>query len=290
MHNVQVEAAQARQATHLASLAISSVDGFRVFLAHRLQWKNYSPARILWIKAINRVLSQNYVAKVRARLEVLERRQKAREQRRSAGDALPCANKASKPPRILRRSFDGLCLPPIRPDLRRLKTSTTAGLGAEDGFVEGKEQKSAKEATATILKPNGEALLLEEKKMLHQLSKEKSRRKSLSLLHASSSLSHQTVLSEGCAEANSPPGGTAGVPPSIRRNSLMMSTNSLVAARPSLSSHSSMSPLKTEDDCDSPPSLIDSFVSKSSVSTTLLPSHPLYLPSDALARTLNCHL
>lgn len=280
MHNVQIETAQARQATHLASLAISSVDGFRIFLTHRLQWKNYSAARIRWIKAINRVLTQNYVEKVKARLEVLERRQRARELRRSAGDALPCTSKASKPPRILRRSFDGVCLPPIKPDLRRLKTSTTVGLGPEDVSVEGKEQ-TAKKGVST-LKPNGEAL--EEKKMLHQLSNERSRRKSMSLHHASSSLSHHTVSSEGSAEASSP-----GVPARIRRNSLMLSANNLVAAHPSLSSHSSMSPLKTEGDCD-PPSLIDSFVSKSSVSAAPLPSHPLYLASDALARTLNCHL
>lgn len=70
---LEIENAELKRATRLAELATSSVDGFKLMLAEKMRLeiemkKKFSPARLRWIKAINRVLIQNYVQKVRARL------------------------------------------------------------------------------------------------------------------------------------------------------------------------------------------------------------------------------
>jgi hypothetical protein len=70
---LEAETAELKRATRLAEVATSSVDGFKLMLAEKMRLENemkkrYSIPRLLWIKAINRVLIQNYVAKVRIRL------------------------------------------------------------------------------------------------------------------------------------------------------------------------------------------------------------------------------
>jgi hypothetical protein len=70
---LEAETAELKRATRLAELATSSVDGFKLMLAEKMRLENemkkrYSIPRLQWIKAINRVLIQNYVAKVRIRL------------------------------------------------------------------------------------------------------------------------------------------------------------------------------------------------------------------------------
>jgi hypothetical protein len=69
------ETAELKKATRLAELATSSVDGFKLMLAEKMRLenemkKNYSLPRLRWIKAINRVLIQNYIVKVKIRLGI----------------------------------------------------------------------------------------------------------------------------------------------------------------------------------------------------------------------------
>lgn len=61
-----------KSATRIAELATSSVDGFKLMMEKKRLEKellnNYSSARLHWIRAINRVLIQNYIEKVKVRL------------------------------------------------------------------------------------------------------------------------------------------------------------------------------------------------------------------------------
>lgn len=71
--SLKAESAELRNATRLAQLATSSIDGFKLMLAEKLKIENqmkgkYSVPRLRWIKAIKRVLIQNYANKVRKRL------------------------------------------------------------------------------------------------------------------------------------------------------------------------------------------------------------------------------
>lgn len=75
LHDLQNSAKELKKATRLAELATSSVDGFKLMLAEKIKIENelkrkYSPARLKWIRAINRVLIQNYVEKVKIRLGI----------------------------------------------------------------------------------------------------------------------------------------------------------------------------------------------------------------------------
>lgn len=71
-----------QQATNFAEMTTSSVDGFRHALADKLLLKNQYPLpRLRWIRAINRVMLQNYVAKVKARLEAVAKLAKDRSSR-----------------------------------------------------------------------------------------------------------------------------------------------------------------------------------------------------------------
>lgn len=77
LSQLEIENAELKRATRLAELATSSVDGFKLMLAEKMRLetemkKKFSIARLRWIKAINRVLIQNYVAKVRIRLGMEE--------------------------------------------------------------------------------------------------------------------------------------------------------------------------------------------------------------------------
>ena len=73
MNQLEVESMELKRATRLAELATSSVDGFKAMLAEKMKLesemkKKFTVARLRWIKAINRVLIQNYVQKVKHRL------------------------------------------------------------------------------------------------------------------------------------------------------------------------------------------------------------------------------
>jgi hypothetical protein len=106
----QDEAVALRRATRAAELATSSVDGFKLILAERKKWKLLAPARLRWIKAINRVLIQQYVEKVRIRVDALYSKPISIE---NDDDDVIYGRKLVKPvvppprrPRILRRSVD----------------------------------------------------------------------------------------------------------------------------------------------------------------------------------------
>jgi hypothetical protein len=73
LKNLKTEELALKSATRLAELATTSVDGFKLMLAEKMRLEQemrsrYSAARLRWIRAINRVLIQNYVQKVRGRL------------------------------------------------------------------------------------------------------------------------------------------------------------------------------------------------------------------------------
>lgn len=73
LNKLQNESLALKRATKLAELATSSVDGFKNMLQEKLKIENelkksYSKARLRWIRAINRVLIQNYVERVKIRL------------------------------------------------------------------------------------------------------------------------------------------------------------------------------------------------------------------------------
>lgn len=102
LDQLEAENAELKRATYLAELGTSSVDGFKLMLAEKMRLENemkkkFSVPRLRWIKAINRVLVQNYVHKVRVRLgyEVTPREVPPPERRR---------------PKIFRRSIDNSLL------------------------------------------------------------------------------------------------------------------------------------------------------------------------------------
>lgn len=105
LNTVHAETDQLREATHLAVLSTCTLDKFR--FTQRVQ-AQYSPARVRWMKAINRVLIQNYVRGVTKRLEELE-------QQRIEIRLLRKKNKENQPPRprILRKTMDNCQLPPL---------------------------------------------------------------------------------------------------------------------------------------------------------------------------------
>jgi len=73
MHELHAETMRLQQATKMCELVTSSVDGFKLMLAEKMRLERemkamYSEARLRWITAINRVLVQNFIAKVHDRL------------------------------------------------------------------------------------------------------------------------------------------------------------------------------------------------------------------------------
>jgi hypothetical protein len=73
---LKLESNALKSATKLAELSLSSVDNFKLMLAEKLRRDielraTLSPARLNWIRAINCVLIQNFVEKVRGRLTEL---------------------------------------------------------------------------------------------------------------------------------------------------------------------------------------------------------------------------
>lgn len=112
LRSIQSDALEIRQATQLAVLSTSSIDGFRMTIAQRMKWMDYSPARLRWVRAIHRVVVLNYVSKVRERIEEIETLQAARKRAarlnvrgKSSNHDANEKNKDDIPrPRILRKS------------------------------------------------------------------------------------------------------------------------------------------------------------------------------------------
>lgn len=112
MNSLKVSAEELKRATKYAELATSSVDGFKLMLAEKLKMememkKLYSPVRLRWIKAINRVIVQNYCDKVRERLALAVEISSSKP---SAAEGLNVVTSFSGQPqksiRILRKSID----------------------------------------------------------------------------------------------------------------------------------------------------------------------------------------
>eukprot|EP01033_Poteriospumella_lacustris_P014183 gene14183-10134_t len=108
LNSLKASAEELKRATRYAELSTSSVDGFKLMLAEKMKMEQemksrYSPARLLWIKAINRVLVQNYCDKVRARLEAKVDRPEAAEGLRVVTSF---NGQSKKNIRILRKSID----------------------------------------------------------------------------------------------------------------------------------------------------------------------------------------
>lgn len=77
-------------------------------MEQRRKWATFTTARLRWVKAINRVLVQNYVAQVTKRLEVLALLQA---QRLVLAAEEGGKKTKSRRPKILRRSIDNSSLP-----------------------------------------------------------------------------------------------------------------------------------------------------------------------------------
>lgn len=112
MNQLEVESLELKRATRYAELATSSVDGFKLMLAEKMKIesemkKKFSVARLRWIKAINRVLVQNYVEKVRIRLGYPSSGGSV-----SAGSVV---NERNRPGKIFRRSIDNSLLENLTP-------------------------------------------------------------------------------------------------------------------------------------------------------------------------------
>uniref|UniRef100_A0A7S3GZZ0 Uncharacterized protein n=1 Tax=Spumella elongata TaxID=89044 RepID=A0A7S3GZZ0_9STRA len=71
-HKMQAENAALRNATRLAELTASATENFKLMMEEKrriaAEMRTFSKARLRWIKAINRVLIQNYIAAVTRRL------------------------------------------------------------------------------------------------------------------------------------------------------------------------------------------------------------------------------
>jgi hypothetical protein len=111
--SLRSSAEELKQATKYAELATSSVDGFKLILAEKIKLKNemkkrFSVARLRWVKAINRVLVQNYCEKVRKRLSELEDQKRALFKIDTNPEAALGGSK--RKPKILRKSIDNSML------------------------------------------------------------------------------------------------------------------------------------------------------------------------------------
>lgn len=73
MKKLNGETLALQQATRMAELVTSSVDGFKLMMAEKMRLEaemkaTFSDARMRWVRAINRVMIQNYVAHLHERL------------------------------------------------------------------------------------------------------------------------------------------------------------------------------------------------------------------------------
>jgi len=71
-HKLQTESAALKNATRLAELATSATENFKAMMEEKrriaLEMQAFTPARLRWIRAINRVLIANYIENVKTRL------------------------------------------------------------------------------------------------------------------------------------------------------------------------------------------------------------------------------
>lgn len=63
---------QLRQAMCLTELTANTSDVFHQMIRQSFHWKQYSPARLRWIKAVNRVIIKNHTDRLRARFQAAE--------------------------------------------------------------------------------------------------------------------------------------------------------------------------------------------------------------------------
>jgi len=79
IHELKSESYALNRFTHFAEVIASSVDGFKLMLAEKIQLKSrVSTVQWRWIKAINKVMIQIAVAKMKFRLEALEMKKKSK--------------------------------------------------------------------------------------------------------------------------------------------------------------------------------------------------------------------
>lgn len=107
LSSLKTSAEELKRATRYAELATSSVDGFKLMLAEKMKLeadmkKLFSVARLRWIKAINRVLIQNYCNKVRERLGIYPA--EATEEKKE--EVVSFGGSPRKRTRALRKSID----------------------------------------------------------------------------------------------------------------------------------------------------------------------------------------
>lgn len=114
-------------------------------LQQRAKWRHLRPSRVRWIQAINRVLVQNYVAKVTLRIEAIEAAKAFRMSMQAESNDEEEDDFYSRPktasfkprrPKILRKSMDGSSLPTITttsPSNRREGESGNSG--SSDGGI-----------------------------------------------------------------------------------------------------------------------------------------------------------
>ncbi len=108
INQLQNESLALQQATKMAELVTSSVDGFKLMMAEKMRVelemrRKCSVPRLRWIKAINRVLVQNYCEIVRARLDRMAADEALRLEE---AEALQGKTAKKQRPKVLRRSID----------------------------------------------------------------------------------------------------------------------------------------------------------------------------------------
>lgn len=154
MNELKSESNALAQATHFAELATSSVDGFKLMLAEKMRLelemkRKYSVPRLRWINAINRILVQNYVAKVKIRLDTLAQEARYREEIAAAN----AEGKSKKAKKLLRKSVDNSDLsrlPSIKltqPDMEGLNM----GLSDTEGEGTSTRQRLPKVSQMTVI-------------------------------------------------------------------------------------------------------------------------------------------
>lgn len=112
LNSLKASSEELKRATNYAELATSSIDGIKLMMAAKLEMEramrqNCSEARMRWVKAINRVLTMNFVEKVRARLESSP----AMSAKPNLAVVTSFGGPVVKRPRILRKSIDNSSLP-----------------------------------------------------------------------------------------------------------------------------------------------------------------------------------
>eukprot|EP01034_Spumella_vulgaris_P021881 gene21881-27956_t len=137
----------------MAELATTSVDGFKLMLAEKMRLeiemrRRCTVPRLRWIKAINRVLVQNYCALVRVRLDRMAADELATRLELEAATGINKAGKKQRP-KILRKSIDNS-------QLNKLPTLKSA-LSAADGLLVSIPSRDAASGALPVLSPSAAA-------------------------------------------------------------------------------------------------------------------------------------